>query len=401
MKRFGFILIIVCGIFVGCQSKSSNVYDFQDYKDYSFIDDYIEDKQVVLLGESSHWTQDFTEVGVDLVRYLHEHHDFSILALETSKAELEYFTENLEPLNRNQDFEYAVLESWVNDEMASLAQYASDTGGFEMKGLDWIPVSSHPNEGILQHIISEMNEIDPDLGNQFALAESTFTKHIPRLYFEVLSIDHNYIDELLESYQLITETEYFSQLDSTIQTFIDDRIYVLKRVLNEDYLADYKINDDFQDIYSRRGLGMLHELENIMDEHPHEKVIIWAHNGHIQKEFSQINNIDTNLADIFQETPLVFGSLVDRELDLETYYIGMYFNEGELVSQGDVERKEEEGFLEYELSLYNYDRLFVDLHSKSWAEELRIAHDDGVYQYEMVPSEQYDGLIYIDTVTSH
>ena len=56
-------------------------------KQYSFLSPIVNDKDVVLLGESIHLTREFPLVRIGMIKYLNQNHDFNVIAMEGGAAD--------------------------------------------------------------------------------------------------------------------------------------------------------------------------------------------------------------------------------------------------------------------------------------------------------------------------
>jgi erythromycin esterase len=101
--------------------------------DYGFLDHAVGSASVVQLGESLHITQEFPRVRVRLIKYLHEHSGFDVLALEGSLTQTWLAQEHLyrspDPpavkVARAQ--EMAWFKLWDTEPMRELMAYVSET----------------------------------------------------------------------------------------------------------------------------------------------------------------------------------------------------------------------------------------------------------------------------------
>ena len=55
----------------------------QGYKRFSVLDAYIKDKDIIMLGEQSHREGTTLQTKYELIKYLHEYHDFDLLLFES------------------------------------------------------------------------------------------------------------------------------------------------------------------------------------------------------------------------------------------------------------------------------------------------------------------------------
>ena len=61
--------------------------DYLNQNQYSFLTPIINDKDIVLLGESIHLTREFPLVRIGMIKYLNQNYGFNIIALEWGAAD--------------------------------------------------------------------------------------------------------------------------------------------------------------------------------------------------------------------------------------------------------------------------------------------------------------------------
>jgi len=112
---FNIILIIICNLSYNYTSQknieekkeilrglSNTIHsiDINDtvYNDISFLDDILQDKRIVLLGEQTHSDGTVFEAKSRIIRYLHEKLGYNVVLYESGLYDV-WFMENQEELN--------------------------------------------------------------------------------------------------------------------------------------------------------------------------------------------------------------------------------------------------------------------------------------------------------------
>ena len=134
------------------------------------------------------------------------------------------------------------------------------------------------------------------------------------------------------------------------------------------------------------------------DLYPDRKILIWAHNFHIRHA-----NESTALV---QRT---MGGFIAERFRPELYTIGLYMNQG-TAAQNDrtiyVIRPAPSGSMEWVLASAGPAALFVDLLHQTeepgnvWMFQPIVTREWGVSSLQLVPRDQYDGVLFIDRVKS-
>ncbi|WP_171051643.1 erythromycin esterase family protein [Alteribacter natronophilus] len=407
-----FLLIVFVFALGACSDTDGGLHAItyeEDEYDFSFVDAYIEDRQIIFLGESTHISREFTTVKAALVKYLHEQHDYTTLAMESGKNEIDYLNHYWDEYDDQFMLEQMVHFGWHTPEMKDLIGYAGNTS-LNIRGLDPLPVVVNERRiermGFQQLLKSRIENVNEDLANEFIEIEGTFLPYMNALPFEhEQKADLGEAQEMKADYESLLAELQETEADDDVLRFIEGRIAVLED-FTPDFLADYDIEGVYQDYFSRRDLAMFNELDALLEENPDEKIIVWGHNAHIQKQAELIEQTDEGNRMLYYPPPLVLGTLAHEAYGEAAYYVGLYFNQGELLLGGGMDRiepKQSTDELEFILSGYEQEKLFVDFNNYDgeWMTDTLTAHENGHWDYGLVPEEQYDAIIFIEEVTDY
>lgn len=96
-------LLITTSILVGCgteaeESNENSVDYYELNNDIKDIGDILGEHDIVILGESTHWSSEIAKQKTDLIDYLAEEHGFNKLFLETSDSKFNYYQERGLPM---------------------------------------------------------------------------------------------------------------------------------------------------------------------------------------------------------------------------------------------------------------------------------------------------------------
>jgi erythromycin esterase len=144
---------------------------------------------------------------------------------------------------------------------------------------------------------------------------------------------------------------------------------------------------------------MADNLEFIADRlYPGKKIIVWAHNGHVRHDGLAV---EPNPAK-------TMGSWLAERRGEEVYTIGLYMYRGHAARDYDTVyeiARSPAGSLESMLSRAEAPWHFIDLSGvqlepgASWMFTPSIAMLDGTRREMLVPRDQYDGIVFIDSVS--
>ena len=292
--------------------------DSNDYSDIEAIGNAIGNSRIVMLGEASHGDALTFLAKTRLVKYLHEKKGFNILAFESDFYSLnrkwDLLQQNTLPLDSFY-FTYNIHSIWTGCKTCDnlFYQYIPAT----IKTSNPLIISGFDSQIFGYHRIKHFkNDIDSFLVSQhiqFTQKESYRKTFLP----------------------LIDSIIYYNQRDSSEQllmmSFIDsiqnelkylpikdDFFYMCFQNLKQFTLSRlaFQKNSDKKEAYNIRDQQMAFNLKWIMNKkYPNEKIIVWAHSGHIYK-----NNMNYNsMGEYFTK---------DSSIKEKTYVLGFTSREG-------------------------------------------------------------------------
>ncbi|MFC7441560.1 erythromycin esterase family protein [Laceyella putida] len=389
------------------------------YEDLRFLKKALKGKRVVLLGESSHGAAEFDSTKTRWIQYLHEELNYDVVAFESGLAETaaaDLHAGQNTPLNTMRDSIYGI---WHAKETLPLFEYLKkEKNGKDpliLAGFDMQPLGTY--QGFLK---SWFQTVNPSMGEKAYQTESQFLhiyatetdaerfrsekEKLIAAYEDLLKFVRDNKKGLSAVYpqhpQLIAITEYALQ----------DRIHTIDRILEKYILyekyyqeGNYEEARKYLDEGSAlRDQAMADHLTWVAEKlYPNKKIIVWAHNIHIRKA-------NTKTVNPYRTSLPTMGQLLPERLKKESYVVGLYMNKGVSAlnnrEPAPVRHPHPEGNLESILNKAGHANIFVDmLHQKnkkgtSWMFTERQVLDWGLWDEQLVPREQYDGILFIDEV---
>jgi len=372
--------------------------------DLNFLQEYIGDRTVVQLGESSHGVKEYNQIKVRIIKYLHELMGFNVIAFESGLYEC--YSTNISTSEKNPgNLIETIFSVWRTQEVLELFDYFVKTQetdeplilagfDFQMSG-DWSDRSD-----MLKEIVSIL---DQDFANELFKTDSLFAvKKKPndidamRKYVmenqDDLKRSYSHLKELLEEGMPALTNLYLS--NPMIPLFAHQ---IAVSML--DYIDFWLDEENEMSIRDRAMANNVDFLKTVV--YPEEKIIIWAHNLHIrhnnlQLELSAYNKIKS------------MGSWLHTKYPDELYTIGLYMYEG----QGAYNNREiydvkshSPNSLESIFHCTGYESCFVDLkHQKivggnQWMASEILTSPWGLQELRMIPRMQYDAIVFIDSVS--
>ena len=400
------LILLVILTLVSCGSESNGgIYSLDE--DLVDIADIIGEKDVIIIAEPTHFSEDINEITIEMINTLNENLEYNIIGIETSAAELEYHLEYSENTNLENTRNEAVVEKYRGDIFSQFFTTPEDSiNSFTLKGIDWLPITynrSTDNTFLLEEIFEDVKKYDLEQAENFKNAEINLRKTTNSIVFgDEDYLDFEKIESIKKEYENIKESEYYKKLMPGSQYFIEKRLENLNGPFSKEYLEDFDIDNPNQDYYSRRGKGMYEEISSLVEEG--YKVVVWVHNWHALKNPKSINIMDEEWQGILPTNHYSLGYFLEQST-LDTYIIGTIFNGAQNFSSfyledENLEKMTDESFLEGKLSTYGETPFFIELEKNEDMSQKYRSYHEGFIEYELVPQEQFDAIVYIDYITN-
>jgi len=360
-----------------------------DFSDLAFFKPLLGDRRLVQLGESSHGIAEFNLMKVRLIKYLHEKLGFDVIAFESSMTDCDAAGETAAQASPERTMRSCVFGIWHTDEVLSLFEYLRETQAtarpLRLTGFDNQPSGSPGATGGRFRTMLEI--LDPAAVPALLQQEAALMK-----------INKENADGL---------RAYYTGL---LQTLEQNRARLQERLTDHPTWVDLAI----QEAHSRiafvrmRGLpmaqgipvrdrAMADNLDFVLDRlYPKQKVIVWAHNGHIAHAPERAGSFKP------------MGAWLAERRRSELYTLGLYMGRGAGATNNrriyDILPPAAESFEAilanggYKMSLVDFSRP-PDNPDAAWLHTSLAARSWGTNPVQLVPANSYDGVLYIDTVT--
>lgn len=384
----------------------------EDYRDLMFLNDYLQGKRIVQLGESGHGVKEFNQVKVRMIKYMHEVLGYNVLAFESGLYECykaETRTIGTPTIQARTIMAQTIFGVWGTEEVAELFEYIlatqSTSSPLILTGFD-VQVSSF--QGITDRSTFMENVIrvfDADYAREVRNFDTDFIAQVTSNP-NFSSVLQQRADEYKAHYQALAAYIEANE-QALIATYIgdDNDIKVVKQIAryvpyNIDQLL-FRGQENTRGSIESRDRGMAENLSFVANElYPNEKIMVWAHNFHIRHMNTQVQGSDGGMR--------VMGEWLHPEFGDELYTVGIYMYRGQAA---DNQRNVYDvlpatsGSLESIFYRMRRQYNFLDISSQNpqdgneWLYIRTPVKSWGVRALEMNLSENYDAILFIDTVS--
>lgn len=267
--------------------------------DFSFLDQIVLNKKIILLGEQQHGDGSSIKLKSDIVKYLHEKHNFKVIVFEANMLDCNFLWDSIsqgkgcsELYNKN------LYSFWANSrQMGGLINYinkcATTSNQLLIKGCD-IRIKNN----YFPLIISKLKCI---LSDNIDILDK-FDKITQKLFLN---------DHYIEEYKLDIKTKTdFVSLSNHLSTILKEKLSdsssteIIEISKYLEYISEYykirflTINDNSNNNLDKvvRDSIMAEIINWIKSaEFRNEKIIIWSANSHIIKNSKTIETNDISV----------------------------------------------------------------------------------------------------------
>ncbi len=258
---------------------------FVDMDDFSPLIKSLKDKQVVMLGESTHGTREFYEWRSLISAELIQNHGFSFIAVEGDWPACEAVNKHIQEPSAKSSFEtlgnFSRWPTWMwgNQEMVKLMDWLVEWNASSSRKIGFHGLDVYSLYESIDEIIHCLKKADPALARKAQEYYSCFDpfRHDERAYASSL---FKFPQGCEREVRMALEEILVNGLDSADEYF--DMAQNARIIQNaERYYRAVVLNGN-ENSWNIRDKHMMDTLENLLKHYgPSSKGIVWAHNTHI------------------------------------------------------------------------------------------------------------------------
>lgn len=395
MYKYIYIFLVVT-LFVSCQ-KPAKKFAVSQYdptsKNFAFLKEALKDVRILAIGESSHGFGSMHSLKANLVKYLHSEMGFDVLVMEAGYAD--------------------VAISWFNNDKSDPKQLINSTINGNLRSEQTLPLFEYLKENVESERPLELRGMDSRVSGLAFKYRLMFV--IKRLEPKIIQDSiQNGLEHYNKTFEVLDNREewqynmdrYLGAIELAKSILSESREDIKELELAEekeiDILQEYldmliaAVDYDFGETYTR-GLAIRDSLmaENVFAfadrEFPKSKIIIWGHNGHIEKGPGEGDNIKW------------LGHYLKEKYNEDYYALGMYAKKGFIYQTSSKKTSNfdiaDPSFIEAKIDADYGKNAYLDLpqydaSNTSWVNQSIFGYElEAGGQVKFIPTKRFDGIL--------
>ena len=353
--------------------------------EYDSIFNVFKDKDIILLGESTHSDETTFAFKTEMIKYLHKKMGFSVIAFESGRFEAEYFNRHIDSTY----FDRILWHFWAESAYCNrLLDYIQNSQNsllpIHVEGFD---LQASGNLKIIERIkiVDDYLKNKGSSLNKFPIIESCIKSLNNDIFWKMLTInDTETMNIAINQLVMLCESKPKIQ---------QDKIF-LNYFRNISNFAKYKkmiwgSNERFQ----YRDSIMADYFFNIFDnKYKGKKIIIWSSNFHGLYDNSQYKS---NVSFLKFKT---FGEYLKRKYKDKIYTL-CFTSFCNINDVNMIYDKSTPSTLEYQLHTLNYQYAFINFENNNSIKKQHFkmrANQNLIFDANW--AKMCDGIIFIDTI---
>lgn len=328
---FLFLGILALCLLLACKTTSRTQYTLKEspsspVSDFTALKKILKGKRVVALGEFTHGGKEINQLKAELIKYLHEELDYELLLFEAGIGEGIAIEFDRQQLTKGQLLTAGLPGPWHTESYLELMTYLKAKPELTIAGFD-VQRTGRSFDRLLKKMLliagadtAQYNPLEAQFGQMMRQFTNRKTKADDAMLAQKEKLKRQYLNltQLFTAEKSRLEKHWDKQQLALVLKTFSNRIAYL------DYFIRFKLNNNYRERWAARDSLMADNASWLIRErYPDKKVIISAHNFHIDKA---------------NEQELTMGELLAAEFGDAYYAIGVFGGKGSYANNG---RKEE------------------------------------------------------------
>lgn len=285
-------------------------------KALAFLSTVLKDKRIVFLGESSHGIGDYYTLKSRIIPYLHDKLGFEVLAIESGIADVFLEFEKLDTISGEQLRNRTIYGNFQCLEILPLFRYIKNSHTTQ-RPLLYSGFDSQNFGSSLQLTYKMLQRLIPASADSLIQCINSYYRIPPLLWQEdktpLVRLGDSILSATSTTRHLIESNTAFLQSEFKVSPLAFR--YLLRGLRNLE--ASMSLDWTRESPVAKRDSLMADNLFWLMDSiYPGKKVIVWGHNGHIEKSGIEGSSIKW------------MGHFVKERYGDKAYHIGLFAKEG-------------------------------------------------------------------------
>lgn len=391
------------------------------YEDLDKLQVILKDKKIVAMGEATHGTKEFFEMKHRMFEFLVEKMGYRLFAIEAdfggAQDVNDYILNEIGIGNANDAVKSLKFWTWSTEEVVDMIEwmrnYNNDPAhkskvkfyGFDIQSVDKIsPRVLDYVKKVDNNNLSEFERIFLDVNNKRI---DSFSKNMMI----------NYVRKDTEKLKNLFEKNKENYIEKSSMSEYEMTYQELNVIIQFIEYSIMKKDKDWKKIATMRDYYMAQNVKWILDyekQFGNDKIMLWAHNGHVTKKFINYTSMGENLRKIFNDKLYVIGF---------DFYGGSFRaypsdNKGNILSpeiaKFNVNKSDINSFAgSFEktgipLSFIDFKSASEDKNVAAWLSQPQLTHSIGAayngninqWMLPEVPIDSYDGLIFVQKTSA-
>lgn len=377
-----------------------------NFEDLHFLKPLIGKRSIVQLGENGHGVAEFGRLKTRLIKFLHTEMDFGVIAFHSGLLESYFASQEMKMADPELAMTTALYDVWHTEDVVALFDYIQETQETDrplhIAGIDIKFSSPEVAEARPAFLREVLQPIDPGYAQEIFEADSTYIHR----WFVVQYVAQER-ENLLTTYSGLLDylDTNWAALEAVHAAAPQRLVFARKSVATTldciRYMSAF-VDVDSDSAHTIRGEAMAESLELVRQIlFPGKKIVIWSDNTTVRHHNQAV------LRDGI--TAPTMGHWLKAAHNDNLYTIGFTMHRGQAALDNrvvfDVETPARNS-LEAVLYFTRKKFCFLDVANQTlhdgnaWLFEGIATSDRGYDTARMIVHDQYDGLIFVDSVSA-